>query len=176
MTTRVSGKRLGILGIGRIGAVIARRGIGFDMEVRYHNRNRVVDSPLGYAASATELAGWADFLVVASAGGAQNKGLVSRGVLDALGPEGYLINVSRGSAVDEPALIEYLRDKRIAGAGLDVYSAEPKVPETLRELDNVILTPHIASNTHETRAAMMQRVEDNLDSFFSGKGVVSSAV
>ncbi|HTJ97999.1 MAG TPA: 2-hydroxyacid dehydrogenase [Bordetella sp.] len=175
MASRVSGKRLGILGMGRIGAVIARRGTGFDMEVRYHNRRPVEGSPLGYARSAEELAEWADFLVVASSGGAQSKGLVSRGVLDALGPQGYLINVSRGSVVDEPVLIEYLRDKRIAGAGLDVYAAEPKVPEALRELDNVVLTPHIASNTHETRAAMMQRVEDNLDSFFAGKGVISAA-
>jgi lactate dehydrogenase-like 2-hydroxyacid dehydrogenase len=175
MATRVSGKRLGILGMGRIGAVIARRAVGFDMVVRYHNRRRIEGSPLDYAASATELAQWADFLVVASAGGAQSRGLVSREVLDALGPQGFLVNVSRGSVVDEPVLIEYLKDRRIAGAGLDVYAAEPHVPDALRALDNVVLTPHIASNTTETRAAMMQRVEDNLDQFFAGKGVVSAA-
>jgi hydroxypyruvate reductase len=176
ITTRVSGKRLGILGMGRIGAVIARRAVGFDMEVRYHNRRPVAQSPLGYARSAVELAKWADFLIVASSGGAQAAHLVSREVLDALGPKGYLVNVSRGSVVDEPALIEYLQNKRIAGAGLDVFEQEPGVPDTLSSLDNVVLTPHVGSNTAETRAAMMQRVEDNLDSFFAGKGVLSSAL
>jgi hydroxypyruvate reductase len=175
-TTRVSGKRLGILGMGRVGAVIARRAVGFDMEVRYHNRRPVAESTLGYARSPVELAEWADFLIVASSGGAQAARLVSREVLDALGPQGYLVNVSRGSVVDEPALIEYLQSKRIAGAGLDVFEQEPGVPDALSSLDNVVLTPHMGSNTAETRAAMTQRVEDNLDSFFAGKGVVSSAL
>jgi hydroxypyruvate reductase len=176
MATRVSGKRLGILGMGRIGSVIARRASGFDMEVRYRNRRPVDGSAFGYAASVVELARWADFLVVASSGGAETCGLISREVLDALGPRGYLINVARGTVVDETALTDALREKRIAGAGLDVYEREPLAREELMKLDNVVLTPHVASNTTETRAAMAQRVIDNLDSFFAGHGVVSSAL
>jgi lactate dehydrogenase-like 2-hydroxyacid dehydrogenase len=175
LTTRVAGKRLGILGMGRIGSVIARRASGFDMEVRYHNRRQVTGSVHGYAETPRELAEWADFLVVASAGGAETRGLVSTGVLDALGPKGYLVNVSRGTVVDEPVLIEYLQQKRIAGAGLDVFEQEPQVPEALRALDNVVLLPHIASNTEETRAAMTQRVEDNLEAFLAGRPLVSAA-
>ncbi|WP_326540618.1 2-hydroxyacid dehydrogenase [Pseudorhodoferax sp.] len=175
MGTRVSGKRLGILGMGRIGAVVARRAIGFDMEVRYHNRRPAAGSTLGYAATPTELAAWADFLVVVTAGGPETRNLVSREVLDALGPKGFLVNVSRGSVVDEAALIDSLQQRRIAGAGLDVFAHEPEVPEALRSLDNVVLLPHIASNTEETRAAMTQRVEDNLAAFFAGRTLPSAA-
>ena len=175
LATRVSGKKLGILGMGRIGRVIARRASGFDMEVRYHNRHPLEDVAQGYAASLEELAGWADFLVIASAGGAETRGLVSRAILDALGPQGYLVNISRGTVVDEQALVEALRDKRIAGAGLDVFEDEPNVPEALLALDNVVLLPHLASNTHETRAAMAQRVEDNLAAFLAGRPMISAA-
>jgi len=175
LATRVSGKKLGILGMGRIGRVIARRASGFDMEVRYHNRRRLDDVDHGYAETLEELAGWADFLVIASAGGAETRGLVSRGILDALGPQGYLVNISRGTVVDEQALVEALRDKRIAGAGLDVFEDEPNVPEALLALDNVVLLPHLASNTHETRAAMAQRVEDNLAAFLAGRPMISAA-
>jgi hydroxypyruvate reductase len=176
VTTRISGKRLGIIGMGRIGSVIARRAAGFDMEVRYHNRKPVIGSPLGYASSQVELAAWADFLVLASSGGPETHNMVSHEVLDALGPKGYLVNVSRGSVIDQPVLIDYLEKKKIAGAGLDVYEHEPEVPKALLSLDNVVLTPHIASNTVETRAAMAQRVVDNLGVFFASKSVVSSAL
>ncbi|MES2186753.1 MAG: 2-hydroxyacid dehydrogenase [Pseudomonadota bacterium] len=176
MTTRVSGKRLGILGMGRIGRVIARRASGFDMEVRYHNRSALTDVDYGYASTLKELAQWADFLVIASAGGAETRGLVSRDILDALGPQGYLINISRGTVVDETALVDALVHKRIAGAGLDVFEREPQVPEALFGLDNVVLLPHLASNTHETRADMARRVEDNLAAYFAGKPLVSAAV
>jgi hydroxypyruvate reductase len=176
VTTRISGKRLGIIGMGRIGSVIARRATGFDMEVRYHNRKPVKGSPLGYASNPVELAAWADFLVLASSGGPETRNMISHEVLDALGPNGYLVNVSRGSVVDQPVLIEYLEKKKIAGAGLDVYEREPEVPKALSSLDNVVLTPHIASNTAETRAAMAQRVVDNLSVFFSSNSVVSSAL
>ena len=175
LATRVSGKKLGILGMGRIGRVIARRASGFDMEVRYHNRRRLDDVDYGYAETLEELAGWADFLVIASAGGAETRGLVSRAIHDALGPQGYLVNISRGTVVDEQALVEALRDKRIAGAGLDVFEDEPNVPEALLALDNVVLLPHLASNTHETRAAMAQRVEDNLAAFLAGRPMISAA-
>jgi lactate dehydrogenase-like 2-hydroxyacid dehydrogenase len=175
MATRVSGKRLGILGMGRIGSVIARRASGFDMEVRYHNRREVAGSAFSYTSSPRDLAEWADFLVVASAGGPETRGIISRDVLDALGPKGFLVNVSRGSVVDEPVLVEYLQQNKIAGAGLDVFAREPSVPEELLKLDNVVLLPHVASNTVETRAAMMQRVEDNLDAYFAGRELLSAA-
>lgn len=175
LATKVSGKRLGILGMGRIGRVIARRASGFDMEVRYHNRNPLNDVDYGYEPTLKGLAQWADFLVVASAGGADTRGLVSRDILDALGPEGFLINISRGTVVDEAALVDALQHQRIAGAGLDVFEDEPRVPEALLALDNVVLLPHLASNTHETRAAMAQRVEENLAAFLAGKPMVSAA-
>jgi hydroxypyruvate reductase len=175
LATKVSGKKLGILGMGRIGRVIARRASGFDMEVRYHNRRELDDVDFVYADSLEALAGWADFLVIASAGGAETRGLVSRKILDALGPRGYLVNISRGTVVDEAALVEALQHKRIAGAGLDVFEDEPNVPEALFALDNVVLLPHLASNTHETRAAMAQRVEDNLAAFLAGKPMISAA-
>jgi hydroxypyruvate reductase len=176
MATKVSGKRLGILGLGRIGRVIARRASGFDMEVRYHNRRPLDDVDYGYEPTLKALAEWADFLVIASAGGPETRGLVSREILDALGPEGYLVNISRGSIVDQAALVEALGQQRIAGAGLDVFEHEPKVPEALMALDNVVLLPHVASNTHETRQAMAQRVEDNLSAFFAGRPLVASAL
>jgi lactate dehydrogenase-like 2-hydroxyacid dehydrogenase len=146
------------------------------MEVRYHNRKPVAGCTLKYASSLIELAQWSDFLVVTSFGGESTKALVSREVLEALGPKGYLINVSRGSVVDQAALLECLIEGKIAGAGLDVFENEPAVPSGLLALDNVVLTPHVASNTYETRTAMMQRVVDNLDSFFEGRGVLSPAL
>ena len=165
LATRVSGKRLGILGLGRIGRSIAHRGLGFDMEVRYHSRKPVGGAPYTYEASAIALAEWADFLVVAVAGGAQTRHLVSAEVLQALGPKGYLINIARGTVVDEAALIDALTHQHIAGAGLDVFEDEPNVPAALMELDNVVLTPHIASGTHDTRRAMADLVLENLRSF-----------
>jgi hydroxypyruvate reductase len=113
--------------------------------------------------------------VVASAGGAETRGLVSREILEALGPRGYLVNISRGSVVDEAALVDALQHQRIAGAGLDVFDDEPNVPEALFALDNAVLLPHLASNTHETRAAMAQRVEDNLAAALAGQPMVSAA-
>ena len=175
IATQVAGKKLGILGLGRIGSVVARRASGFDMEVRYHNRSPVADSPFVHERTASGLAAWADFLVIVTAGGPQTRHLVSREVLDALGPQGYLINVSRGPVVEEAALIEYLQQKRIAGAGLDVFEKEPQVPEALRQLDNVVLSPHIGSQTEETRAAMAQRVIDNLEAYFAGQALPSAA-
>lgn len=166
LATRVSGKRLGIVGLGRIGSAIARRAAGFDMPVRYHNRRPVEGSSHGYEASLPALAEWADFLVVACSGGAATRHLVSRQVIDALGPEGFLINVSRGSVVDEAALVAALQAGRIAGAALDVFEDEPNVPPALLALDSVVLLPHIASATTETRQAMADCVLANLRSWF----------
>jgi len=175
LATSIAKKKLGILGMGRIGSVIARRSGGFDMEVRYHNRREVAGSSYGYEPTLEGLARWADFLVIASAGGAQTRKLVDAKVLDALGPKGFLINISRGTVIDEAALLDALQHKRIAGAGLDVFENEPKVPEAFFALDNVVLLPHVASATHETRQAMADLVLDNLDSYFAG-GQVKVAV
>jgi lactate dehydrogenase-like 2-hydroxyacid dehydrogenase len=177
LATRVSGKKLGIVGLGRIGRTIARRAGGFDMEIRYHNRRPVPDVPYGFEASLLELARWSDFLVVAAAGGAESRGLISAEVLQALGPKGFLINIARGTVVDEPALIQALQHKTIAGAGLDVYVDEPRVPEALCQLDNAVLLPHVASATNETRQDMAELVLENLKAYFSeGKPKVAAPV
>src|SRR5205085_3149726 len=126
---QVSGAKLGIVGLGRIGRTVARRASGFDMDVRYHNRRPVEDVTWGYEPKLLDLARWADFLVVITAGGAQTRHLIDASVLDALGPQGYLVNVSRGTVVDEAALVRALQEQRIAGAGLDVYEQEPNVPQ-----------------------------------------------
>ncbi len=170
LQTRVSGKRLGIVGLGRIGSVIAKRASGFDMDVRYHNRREVPGTGFRYEPTLTDLAEWADFLMIASAGGPETRHLVSAEVLTALGPEGFLINIARGSVIDEAALVEALVNHRIAGAGLDVFEKEPGVPAALFSLDNVVLLPHVASGTHETRQAMADLTLANLRSYFkSGK-------
>jgi len=165
--SRVSGKRLGIVGMGRIGQAVAERASGFRMEVGYHNRRPAPDAALPYFESLLALARWADYLVLTVAGGPATRHMVDRAVLDALGPQGFLINVARGSVVDETALAEALADHRIAGAGLDVFEDEPQVPAALMALDNVVLTPHTASATHETRRAMADLVLENLESFYA---------
>ena len=173
---QVSGARLGIVGMGRIGRSIAQRSTGFNMQVRYHTRTPVAKLPWAHEPSLIELARWADFLVLITAGGAGTRHLVDAAVLDALGPEAYLINVSRGSVVDEAALVAALCERRIAGAGLDVFEHEPHVPAALMALDNVVLLPHVASATQQTRQAMADRVYDNLQAFFAEGRPVSAAV
>jgi hydroxypyruvate reductase len=163
---KVSGAKLGIVGLGRIGQTIARRAGGFEMEIRYHSRRPVEGVPWVHEPSLIELARWCDFLVVITAGGAATRHLIDAAVLDALGPRGFLVNVARGSVIDEAALVRALLDRRIAGAGLDVFENEPKVSPELFALDNVVLLPHIASGTEETRQAMADRVFDNLQGFF----------
>ena len=175
LARKVSGKKLGIVGLGRIGEAVAKRSSGFDMEVRYHNRRPVEGSIHGYEASLSELACWADFLVVACPGGESTRHLVSRQVLDALGANGILVNVSRGSVVDESALVDALRDGRLGGAGLDVYAQEPTVPEALFKLPNVVLLPHIGSATEETRLAMEELLFANLQAFLE-RGEMVTAV
>ncbi|MCD2511538.1 2-hydroxyacid dehydrogenase [Comamonas endophytica] len=167
ITTRVSGKRLGIFGMGRIGSAVARRGAGFDMEVAYHNRRPVEGSPHLYQESLLELARWSDFLVITAAGGENTRHLVNDEVLDALGPQGFLVNVARGSVVDEAALVEALQSGRIAGAGLDVFEDEPRPHADLLALENAVLAPHVASGTHETRRAMADLVLENLQQFIA---------
>ena len=172
---KVSGARLGLVGMGRIGRSIAQRALGFEMDVRYHSRRVVADVPYRHEPALIELARWADFLVLITAGGAGTRHLVNAEVLDALGANGYLINVARGSVVDQAALVDALVAGRIAGAGLDVFNDEPKVPEALMALDRVVLLPHMGSATVQTRQAMADRVFDNLQSFFSEGRLISGA-
>lgn len=164
---RVNGKRIGILGMGRIGETIARRATGFDMEIAYHNRNKRDDTPYTYFASPSALAEWSDYLVLAVTGGAGTNRLIDADVLKALGPAGFLINISRGTVVDEDALLNALKTRQIAGAALDVFTNEPHVPEGFLGLDNVVLTPHIASGTHETRRALADMVIENLHHYYA---------
>ncbi|MFT0534196.1 2-hydroxyacid dehydrogenase [Castellaniella hirudinis] len=164
LTTQVWGKRLGVLGLGRIGQAIARRAQGFGLSLRYHNRRPVagVDPAWGYADALVDLAQWADFLVVACPGGAGTRHLVDADVLRALGPQGVLVNIARGSVVDEAALVALLQSGALGGAGLDVFEHEPEVPAALAGIDRVVLMPHAASGTRETVDKMSRLVVDNL--------------
>ena len=175
LAARVSGKKLGIVGLGRIGEAVAKRSSGFDMQVRYHNRRPVPGSDYGYAQDLLELARWSDFLVLTCPGGEGTRNLINRDVLDALGPKGTLINVSRGTVVDEAALVEALVEGRLGGAGLDVYAKEPEVPQPLMSLPNVVLLPHIGSATEETRLAMEELLSANLHAFLE-RGELLTAV
>jgi lactate dehydrogenase-like 2-hydroxyacid dehydrogenase len=165
LTRQVSHTRVGIVGLGRIGHAIASRLGAFGCSISYHNRRPVDGAPYDYAESAVELARQVDVLIVAASGGTQTRSLIDREVLDALGPTGYLINIARGSVVDEPELVAALAEGRLAGAGLDVFAAEPRVPEQLLSLDNVVLLPHVGSASVQTRAAMEQLTLRNLDQF-----------
>jgi lactate dehydrogenase-like 2-hydroxyacid dehydrogenase len=169
----VSGRKLGIVGLGTIGQKIAKRASGFDMAIGYHNRKPKEGVAHRYFDSLLDLAGWADFLVVATPGGAGTKHLVDRAVLDALGPRGVLVNIARGSVVDTEALAAALREKRLGGAGLDVYESEPHRPEALVGLDTIVLTPHVAGWSPEAVTASVKRFLDNAEGHFSGRGVVS---
>src|SRR4051812_24912765 len=165
LAVRASGKRVGILGLGRIGRAIAHRLEAFGCEIHYPNRRPASDAPYSYQASAEELAAAVDVLVVAAAGGPDSAGLVSAKVLDNLGSEGYLVNIARGSVIDEDALVSALAGGRLGGAGLDVFVHEPGVPAALLELDNVVMPPHRGSGTVETRQDMARLTLENLRSF-----------
>lgn len=162
-------RRIGIVGMGRIGRVIAQRLAAFGRPLAYHSRTPVADVPYRHYGDLRELARDVDILVVIVPGGAATRRLINREVLEALGPTGILINVARGSVVDEEALIRALQDGTIAAAGLDVFANEPDVPEPLRAMDNVVLLPHVASATGFTRHAMGQLVVDNLLAWSQGR-------
>ncbi|MGU7774896.1 2-hydroxyacid dehydrogenase [Burkholderia sp. MR1-5-21] len=172
MPPNVSGKKLGIVGLGKIGEKFARRAAGFDLEIGYHNRTPK-DAPYRYFDRLDALAQWADFLVVATPGGAGTRHLIDRAVLDALGPQGFLVNVSRGSVVDTAALADALRAGRLAGAGLDVYEGEPQPPQALIDLDNVVLTPHMAGWSPEALDRSVQQFLDNAARHFAGQAVLT---
>lgn len=169
----VSGKKLGILGLGTIGQKIARRASGFDMEIGYHNRTPKEGVPHRYFGDLKSLAAWADFLILAAPGGAATKHLVGAEVLDALGPRGFLVNIGRGSVVDTEALAAALREDRIAGAALDVYESEPNRPEPLVGLDNVLLTPHMAGWSPEATQRSVDHFLANAEGHFAGRGVLT---
>lgn len=169
LTHKVSGARLGIVGMGRIGRAIAKRAAAFDMNIAYTGRQAKADVPYHFYNTVQELAAWTDYLVVAIPGGDDTQNLIDASVLQALGAKGYLINIARGSVVDQPVLVQALKDKTIAGAALDVYWDEPIVDPELRRLPNVVLTPHIASATVETRQAMAALTLDNLQAFYEGR-------
>jgi lactate dehydrogenase-like 2-hydroxyacid dehydrogenase len=163
-------RKVGIVGLGRIGKAIARRLEGFDVEISYHGRTRQEDVAYAYHATLKGLAEACDVLIAITPGGAGTRHLINAEILKALGPNGVLINVARGSVVDERALIEALRSGTILAAGLDVFEDEPRVPQELIDMDNVVLLPHVASASVHTRRAMGQLVVDNLVSWFSGQG------
>lgn len=174
MGPQVSGKRLGIVGLGTIGLEIARRGAnGFGMTVGYYNRRPRPESGYTYYDSPLALAEASDFLVAATPGGADTRHLVNAAVLDALGPQGYLVNIARGSVVDTEALIAALAERRIAGAGLDVVEGEPVVPPALLKLDNVVLTPHSAGRSPEAVSATVALFLENATAHFAGKPVLT---
>jgi lactate dehydrogenase-like 2-hydroxyacid dehydrogenase len=172
LTTTLSGKTLGIVGLGRIGREIADRARAFKMRVAYTGRTRQ-DVPFDYVPNLVELARRADVLMVTVPGGAATRNLIGAAELAALGPKGWLVNMARGSVVDEPALIAALEAGTIRGAGLDVFWNEPNVGPRLLALDNVVFYPHHASGTVETRAAMSRLVVDNLAAHFAGQPLLT---
>jgi lactate dehydrogenase-like 2-hydroxyacid dehydrogenase len=176
LTTRVFGKKIGIVGMGRIGQAFAKRAAGFDCEISYFSRSARADVPYRFFPGLLDLAQNVEFLVVTLAGGEGTKNIINANVLKALGPEGVLVNISRGTTVDEEALLAALENRAIKAAGLDVFWNEPDINPRFLSLDNAILHPHHASGTVETRRAMGQLVRDNLTAHFSGKPLLTPVV
>ena len=174
MRPSLAGKRLGILGLGAVGMAIAKRAAnGFDMAVSYHNRQHRSDVPYTFCSTPTELARASDFLIVATPGGLGTRHLINKAVLDALGPNGFIVNIARASVIVTTDLISALEQRRIAGAALDVFDAEPKVPDALKTLNNVILTPHVAGLSPEATQGTVEMVGKNLVAFFSSQPVLT---
>jgi lactate dehydrogenase-like 2-hydroxyacid dehydrogenase len=176
LVTRVCGKAVGIVGMGRVGTAVAKRLTGFDADIAYFDLNRREDLRFEFVGDLVELARRSEFLIVTLAGGESTKGIIGTEVLEALGPDGILVNVSRGSTVHEPALLAALEAGRIKGAGLDVFWNEPNIDARFKVLGNVVLQPHHASGTVETRKAMGQLVRDNLAAHFAGRPLVTPVV
>lgn len=172
-STKVSGGRLGIVGFGRIGRAVAKRAQGFAMRIACFDRNPVESSEVTYYPDLLELAKNSDVLMVCASAGKESEKLINHDVLAALGPQGILINIARGSVVDEEALAQALTLGTLGGAGLDVFANEPQVPQALLNRDDVVVTPHIGSATRATRAAMAQLVIDNIAAFYAGKPLLT---
>ena len=173
LPANVSGKRLGVVGLGTIGAKIAKRAAAFDMPIGYHNRQPRDGVSHQYFGDLLALAAWADVLLVATPGGAGTKHLINAEVLSALGEKGVLVNIARGSVVDTQALAEAVREGRVAGAGLDVYESEPLPPPELMDLDSVVLTPHVGGWSPEAVQNSVDRFIANMRSHLDGKPLVS---
>jgi hydroxypyruvate reductase len=171
LTQSMQGRKIGIVGLGRIGQSIAKRCVAFNTSIAYFGPRKKAELPYRHFDSVVALAQWADVLVAACPGGPATRNIISRDVLTALGTEGLFVNISRGSVVDQQALIEMLSSGQLGAAGLDVFNDEPNVPEVLFSLDNVVLQPHQASATTSTRAAMGQLVLDNVANFLAGKAL-----
>jgi lactate dehydrogenase-like 2-hydroxyacid dehydrogenase len=176
LQVELNGKTVGILGLGRIGKEIALRAQAMKMRVVYHGRHRQPDEPYTYYDKLVDMAREVDWLVLIAPGGKATDKIVNREVLEALGPEGFLVNMGRGTLVDEPVLVEMLQQGKIAGAALDVFEKEPNVPEALFGLDNVVLSPHQGSATHQTRNKMGDLVVANLVAHFAGEPLISAVV
>lgn len=176
LASKIGGKKIGIVGLGNIGESIAKRAAAFDMEVLYHNRKPKAGVSYHYYADLDAMISDCDVLVLAVPGGKSTEGLIDAKRIGLLGSKGFLVNIARGSVVDQPALIQALQEKRIAGAGLDVYEDEPNVPQALIDLPNVVLLPHLASGTHETRQAMGDLVWSNIQGYFHDERKVLTPV
>ncbi|HUS54048.1 MAG TPA: 2-hydroxyacid dehydrogenase [Thermohalobaculum sp.] len=176
LTAELTGARVGILGLGRIGKEIARRCQAFKMRISYYGRQAQPYEPYEYYADLEAMARDVDWLVVIAPGTPETRGIVSRKVMQALGPRGCLVNVARGSIVDEPAMVELLQSGALGGAALDVFADEPRVPKALIGLDNVVLSPHQGSATTKTRTAMGDLVVQNLAAHFAGAPLLTPVV
>nr|WP_328765873.1 NAD(P)-dependent oxidoreductase [Devosia aurantiaca] len=174
--SELTGKTVGILGLGRIGKEIATRAQAMKMRVVYHGRSEQKSVPYIFYDDLADMARDSDWLVVIAPGGKGTEGIVSRQVLEALGPEGRIVNVARGTLIDEPAMVDLLQSGGLGGAALDVFADEPKVPEALFALENVVLSPHQGSATHQTRDAMGALLVANLDRHFAGEPLISAVV
>lgn len=168
-----AGKRLGILGLGAVGLAIARRALGFDMLISYHSRTPRTDVDFRYCHTPLALAAESDFLIVATPGGGGTHHLVDNTVIDALGVDGFLVNIARASVVDTDALLVALQQNRLGGAALDVFDDELDVPDALKALHNVVLTPHVAGLSPQASRDTVQLVADNLQAFYAGKPVLT---
>ncbi|XP_062089275.1 glyoxylate/hydroxypyruvate/pyruvate reductase 2KGR-like [Humulus lupulus] len=176
LTTKFTGKRVGIIGLGRIGLAVSKRAEAFSCPIAYYSRSEKAGVSYKYYPTVTELAANSDILVVACALTEETRNIVNREVIDALGPKGVLINIGRGPHVDEPELVSALVEGRLGGAGLDVYQNEPEVPEALFGLENVVLLPHVGSGTIETRQGMADLVVRNLEAHFLKKPLLTPVV
>ncbi|KAK2654814.1 hypothetical protein Ddye_014670 [Dipteronia dyeriana] len=173
LATKFSGKSVGIVGLGRIGSAIAKRAEAFRCAISYHSRSQKPHTDYKYYSNIIDLATNCHILVVACALTQETHHIVNRKVIDALGPNGILVNIGRGAQVDEPELVSALLEGRLAGAGIDVYENEPEVPEQLLGLDNVVLLPHVGSDTEETSKAMAVLVIRNLEVYFGNKPLLT---
>ncbi|MFT3799901.1 MAG: 2-hydroxyacid dehydrogenase [Burkholderiaceae bacterium] len=173
LTRSLQRRKVGIVGLGRIGLAIARRCAAFDTEIAYFGPREKPAQPYRYFADVVAMADWADVLIAACPGGEATRHIVSRAAIEALGPDGVFVNIARGSVVDQAALIECLADGRLGGAGLDVFDDEPRVPQALIDLPQVVLHPHQGSGTVPTRTAMGRLTIDNVIAFTEGRPVLT---